>query len=225
MWMSWSRDALCAIIDAMEDVRRCEAHIRAGDEERLQMRRPRGLRAHGARREELAVALTFADRLNMLFAAFLQPPDELGERSEYDTAQVARAMERIHGRAVCSAAHLRQLRKGSRSKPSVDVASAIARTFEHLSRSEPMPGRASALVAYLVLDPLDGTDEDVATIRSIHTQLEDAIAIRESRPKVQGIMSRLGDLEDDDSLQAVAELVEQLEQKEKQRRGLLRRRK
>jgi hypothetical protein len=41
MWMSWSRDALCAIIDAVKDVRRCEARIWDDDEERLQMRRPR----------------------------------------------------------------------------------------------------------------------------------------------------------------------------------------
>jgi hypothetical protein len=174
--------------------------------------------------EELGVGLTFADRLNMVFAAFLQPPNEIGERVEWTNTQVVRAMEHLHGRPICTVGHLRSLRNGSRTKPSAEIASSLARTFEYLSRTEPEPGRASALAAYLVLDPAEGRAEDLDTVRGIHSQLEQAIAVRDSRPQVVGIMARLGDLEDEESLQAVEALVEQLGQEEKSRRGILRRR-
>ena len=170
------------------------------------------------------MGLTFADRLNMVFAAFLQPPNEIGERVEWTNTQVVRAMEHLHGRPICTVGHLRSLRNGSRTKPSVEIASSLARTFEYLSRTEPEPGRASALAAYLVLDPAEGRAEDLDTVRGIHSQLEQAIAVRDSRPQVVGIMARLGDLEDEESLQAVEALVEQLGQEEKSRRGMLRRR-
>ncbi|AEA28837.1 hypothetical protein Psed_6756 (plasmid) [Pseudonocardia dioxanivorans CB1190] len=191
----------------------------------------RRLPVMGVLGEELGVGLTFADRLNMVFAAFLQPPNEIGERVEWTNTQVVRAMEHLHGRPICTVGHLRSLRNGSRTKPSVEIASSLARTFEYLSRTEPEPGRASALAAYLVLDPAEGSAEDLDTIRGIHAQLEQAIAVRDSgfqmdsRPQVVGIMARLGDLEDEESLQAVEALVEQLGQEEKSRRGKLRRRK
>lgn len=171
------------------------------------------------------MTLTFADRLNMVFAAFLQPPNEIGERVEWSNTQVVRAAEHLLGRPICTPEHLRALRNGRRTKPSADIASSLARTFEYLSRTEPAPGRASALAAYLVLDPAEGSAEDLDTIRGIHTQLEQAIAVRDSRPQVVGIMARLGDIEDEESLQAVEDLVEQLGQEEKSRRGLLRRKK
>lgn len=169
------------------------------------------------------VSLTFADRLNMLFTAFLQPPNEVGEREEWTNTQVVRAMEKLHGRPVCTPGHLRSLRNGNRSKPSAEIASGLARTFEYLSRAESEPGKASALVAYLILDA-EGDEDDLAAVQAVHAQLEAAVAARDSRPQVVGIMARLGDLQDAESLDAVAQLVDQLGQKEKARRGVLRRR-
>lgn len=161
--------------------------------------------------------LTFADRLNLLFRAFLRPPDERGERKEWSNLQVARAAETVHDRSVITREHLRMLRNGERPRPSVETAAAIARAFEFLSQSEPEPGRASAIVAYLAIDPTEASPDEVAQVESIHQQLARAVDMREN--KLLGLMARLGDLEDPESLDEIRELVTRLEDKERSRRG------
>ncbi len=177
----------------------------------------------GGRRTET----TFAERLNLLFAAFLRPRDETGERREWNSAQFIRALEHVHGETVITAEGLRLLRTGRRPKTTTETAAAIARTFEWLSQSEPEPGRASAIAAFLCIDPAEANPEQAAQLQVIDHQLRTAIDLRDSGLGTIGIMARLGDLEDPQSLQQVHELVEQLQAKEKRQRGggkLLRRR-
>ena len=47
--------------------------------------------------------MSFAERLNLLFAAFLRPPNEMGVRVEWSNSALARAveaMDHFHARAV-----------------------------------------------------------------------------------------------------------------------------
>ncbi|GEL25752.1 hypothetical protein PSU4_47060 [Pseudonocardia sulfidoxydans NBRC 16205] len=169
------------------------------------------------------MGLTFADRLNVVFDAYRQPPNEVGERHPWTSGQVVRAMAHLEGRPAITVGHLHLLRKGERGNPSGSVVASLARAFEYLSRTEPEPGQASALLAYLLLDPDNGSADEKDTVAGIHAQLKDVIAAHEGRPRELAIRARLGDLQDEESLQAVEEFIGQLEAKEKTRRGILRR--
>ncbi len=130
------------------------------------------------------------------------------------------------GRPAITVGHLHLLRKGGErgGNPSGSVVASLARAFEYLSRTEPEPGQASALLAYLLLDPPDnGSADEKDTVAGIHAQLKDVIAAHEGRPRELAIRARLGDLQDEESLQAVEEFIGQLDAKEKTRRGILRR--
>ncbi|WP_232661899.1 hypothetical protein [Pseudonocardia sp. TRM90224] len=165
---------------------------------------------------------TLADRLNLLFHAFLRPRDELGNRAPWTNTQVARAAEMLHGRAVFTAETLRLARTGTQVRgPSADVIAAIARTFEYLSGSEPEPGTASAIASFLCIDPNDpGTGADaVADQAAIGQQLRTAIDIRDSRFGRAGLLARIGGLDDDPETQAELErFVDDLEKKQSRRR-------
>lgn len=99
---------------------------------------------------------TFADRLNAVFRAFPQPPNELGDRREWTNGQLARAAEKVHGRPVITSEHLRLVRIGKRPRPSAEMASAIARAFAFLSERDQQPGDPGLIASYLTLDPDHG---------------------------------------------------------------------
>ena len=147
----------------------------------------------------MATQLSFGDRLNMLFKAFLTPPDDQGRRREWSDSEIARAAREL-GAAGLSRQYVSQLRSGQRGNPSLELATIIARSFEHLARADSRPPPASAIVAYLA-----GTDP-VAPER-VHEQLASAVDLRDS--KVFGVAARLGSL-DARGLRSVAELIDRL---------------
>lgn len=159
----------------------------------------------------------FADRLNLVFRAFLRPPDERGRRREWTNGEVAAATAGSGGRATVSRQYLHMLRTGERASPSLETAYAIARAFEHLSRTDSAPGRASGVLAYLAHDPATASDQQAEQVASIDQQLRQAIEIRDGNPLI-GLVARLGSLEDPESLESVRRLVDQLEQQETQQR-------
>jgi len=169
------------------------------------------------------VALQFADRLNLLFKAFLKPPDAAGRRAEWSNGDIARVATDLGGGPGLTRQYLRMLRTGERDKPSLETAYAIASAFEHLTRSEPAPGQASAVIAYLATDPTQASSAEVATVEHIHEQLSRAVDMRDN-PLI-GLVARLGSLQDPQSLASVRALVDQLEEQENaRRRSPLRRR-
>lgn len=166
--------------------------------------------------------LLFADRLNLLFRAFLKPPNAAGRREEWSNGDIARVASELGGGPGLTRQYLRMLRTGERDKPSLDTAYAIARAFEHLSRSEPAPGQASAVIAYLATDPSRASSAEVAQAEQIHDQLTRAVDMRDN-PLI-GLVARLGNLQDPQSLDSVRTLVEQLEEQESRRRSPFRKR-
>lgn len=175
---------------------------------------------------ESRTALTFADRLNLLFAAFLRPPNEMGVREQWSNSAVARAIEALHGRQIVTPAYLSQLRRGQRLKPSLEAASAIARGFEHLSQFSPEPGQQSAIVVFLAIDPETASPDQLAQLESLSDELRYYMGQRErvDQGERYGILARLGDIEDPDSLAEVAKLVTRLRKKERGGRPFGRRR-
>ena len=158
------------------------------------------------------MALQFADRLNLLFRAFLKPPNAAGVREEWSNGDIARVASQLGGGPGLTRQYLRMLRTGERDKPSLETAYAIASAFEHLSRSEPAPGQASAVIAYLATDPTAASSAEVAQVEQIHEQLTRAVDLRDN-PLI-GLVARLGSLQDPESLASVRALVEQLEHQE-----------
>jgi hypothetical protein len=148
--------------------------------------------------------LSFGDRLNMLFRAFLTPPDGQGRRREWSDSEIARAA-RERGATGLTRQYVSQLRSGQRGNPSLELATIIARSFEHLARTDAQPPRAGAIVAYLA-----GTDP--VTRERIHEQLATAVDLRESM--VSGVAARLGSL-DARELRSVAELIDELQHAER----------
>lgn len=164
---------------------------------------------------------TLADRLNLLFHAFRQPRNERGERREWTNGQVARAAEHVYGRPVFLGETLRQARTGTMLRgPSAETISAVARAFEFLSEGEPEPGEASAIAAFLCIDPTDPatTDDERAQQSAIDQSLRRVIDLRDAKFGKAGLMARLGDLQDPAGVQAVADLLSQLEENERGRR-------
>lgn len=170
------------------------------------------------------MGLDFADRLNLLFRAFLKPADESGRRVEFTNGEVVSAAAALGGGSALSRQYLAMLRTGARPKPSLEVAYAIARAFEQLSQSGPEPGRASAVIAYLATDPTQASPDEIAQVEHIHSQLTQAIDMRDNQ--LIGLVARLGDLQNPQSLASVRALVDQLQEQERvaERGGLLRRR-
>jgi transcriptional regulator with XRE-family HTH domain len=167
--------------------------------------------------------LRFADRLNLLFRAFLKPPNAAGRREEWSNGDIARVASELGGGPGLTRQYLRMLRTGERDKPSLDTAYAIARAFEHLSRTESAPGQASAVIAYLATDPSRASSAEVAQAEQIHDQLTRAVDLRDN-PLI-GLVARLGNLQDPESLDSVRTLVERLEEQEQvSRRSPFRRR-
>jgi transcriptional regulator with XRE-family HTH domain len=166
---------------------------------------------------ESRTALTFADRLNLLFAAFLRPPNEMGVREQWSNSAMARAIESLHGRQIVTPAYLSQLRRGQRLKPSLEAAAAIARGFEHLSQFSPEPGQQSAIVVFLAIDPETASTDQLAQLESLSDELRYYMGQRERVDQGErfGILARLGDIEDPDSLAEVAKLVTRLRKKER----------
>lgn len=166
---------------------------------------------------ESRTALTFADRLNLLFAAFLRPPNEMGVREQWSNSAMARAIEALHGRQIVTPAYLSQLRRGQRLKPSLEAAAAIARGFEHLSQFSPEPGQQSAIVVFLAIDPETANPDQLAQLESLNDELRYYMGQRErvDQGERYGILARLGDIEDPDSLAEVAKLVTRLRKKER----------
>lgn len=165
---------------------------------------------------------TLADRLNLLFHAFRRPRDERGERREWTNGQVARAAEHLYGRPVFLGETLRQARTGTMQRgPSAETIAAVARAFEFLSESEPEPGEASAIAAFLCIDPTDPTTtpDDRARQAVIDHQFRKVVDLRDEKFGRTGLMARLGDLQDPEGVQAVADLLTTLEEKERGRRG------
>ncbi len=152
----------------------------------------------------LSTELSFGDRLNMLFRAFLTPPDEQGRRREWSDSEIARAAREL-GAAGLTRQYVSQLRTSQRGNPSLGLATIIARSFERLARADSRPPQASAIVAYLA-----GTDP-VAQER-IHEQLSTAVDLRDSM--VSGVAARLGSL-DARGLRSVAELIDELQLRER----------
>lgn len=158
------------------------------------------------------MTLQFADRLNLLFRAFLKPPNSDGERVEWSNGDIARVAAELGGGPSLTRQYVRMLRTGERDKPSLDTAYAIARAFEHLSQSEPAPGQASAMIAYLATDPTQASPDQVARVQYMHAQLTEAIDMRENQ--LIGLVARLGSLQDPESLASVRALVDRLQEEE-----------
>lgn len=166
--------------------------------------------------------LTFADRLNLLFAAFLRPPDELGVRKEWTNSALARAVEQLYGRQVFTPMYVSHLRRGLRKNPTLESATAIARAFEHLSKFAPEPGKQSAIVLFLALDPETADPDQLEQLESLSNELHYYIGQRDQRDHADerfGILARLGDIEDPESIAAVSRLVTRLRKKERRRLG------
>lgn len=196
------------------------------------------------------MGLEFADRLNLLFRAFLKPPGDTGHRTEWSNGEVARVAEQLADGLGLTRQYLRMLRTGERGKPSLETAYAIARAFEHLSRTSPSPGHASAVVAYLATDPTHASAAEIARVEDIHQRLTTAIGRRDHPDdpdhlddvrrhlsqhvgvgdnQLLGLVARLGRLQDPESLRSVRALVDQLAEQEELalpplRRGSRRRR-
>jgi transcriptional regulator with XRE-family HTH domain len=152
------------------------------------------------RRRAASYPLSFSDRLNTLFRAFLTPPDQEGRRRQWTDSEIARAAREL-GASGLTRQYVSQLRRGERANPSLELATILARAFEHLARAAAQPPQASAIVGYLA-----GTDE-VARER-IHEQLNSAVDLRDSM--VSGVAARLGSL-DARSLRSVMELIDRLQ--------------
>lgn len=165
---------------------------------------------------------TLADRLNLLFHAFRQPRNERGERREWTNGQIARAAQHVYGRPVFLGEQLRQARTGTMQRgPSAETIAAVARAFEFLSENEPAPGEASAIAAFLCIDPADPatTDDERDQQAAIDQSLRQVSDLRDAKFGKVGLMARLGDLQDPAGVQAVADLLSQLEKNERGRRG------
>lgn len=165
--------------------------------------------------------MSFAERLNLLFAAFLRPPNEMGVRVEWSNSALARAVELLYGRPVVTPAYLSLLRRGERATPSLEAAAAIARGFEHLSQFSPEPGQQSAIVVFLAIDPDTAHPDQLAQVESLGDELRFYMGQRDLQRQGEryGIMARLGEIEDPQSLAEVSKLVTRLRKKERGRFG------
>ena len=153
----------------------------------------------------------FADRLNALFGAFLQPGGVHGRRAEEWSNSTVGRVAAENGTAgekpVLTRQYLGMLRSGERTQPSLRAANAIALAFAELSARSGTPRSASAILNYLAGEIHD--DHDPTDPEQVRQVLEEPVA-RGARDESTAVRARLGDGHDPESLQAVQALIERL---------------
>lgn len=151
----------------------------------------------------------FAERLNLLFATFLQPATAPGKRrEEWSNAAVARVAVELYGSdtTVLTRQYLGMLRSGERAHPSLRSANAIADAFAELARRAGQPCEPTELLTFLAgsYTPEQGAVPGVGLARPSPEQPG------EDEDSSPAVLARLGDGNDDDQSRAVRALIDEL---------------
>lgn len=158
----------------------------------------------------------FAERLNLLFATFLQPATAPGRRpEEWSNAAVARAAAELHAAdttAVLTRQYLGMLRSGERAHPSLRAANAIADAFAELASRAGHVCEPTELLTFLAgsytTDP-GGTQSPVLGRPAVVSEPA------EGEGAAPAALARSGhDVGDDQSRAAVLALIDQLSRPE-----------
>lgn len=151
----------------------------------------------------------FADRLNALFAAFLQPASGHGRRrEEWTTSEVARlAAEQgpAGEKPVLTRQYLGLLRSGERTQPSLRAANAIAVAFGELSTRAGAPCEPAAILSYLA-----GEHPRVGDRPANAEQALEVLTGKQDENGSVPISARLTDASEPDSLRDIEALIDRL---------------
>lgn len=152
----------------------------------------------------------FADRLNALFAAFLQPASGHGRRrEEWTNSEVARLATDQGGAAgekpVLTRQYLGLLRSGERTQPSLRAANAIAVAFAELSRRAGTPCEPAAILSYLAGEHPQAGDRPADAEQVLEVLVGD-----HGEPVSIPVSARLSDESDPDSLRDIEALIDRL---------------